>query len=246
MDQRVEREREFHNKRYSQDNTDKQVRPFYASGKRGMDAYKETVNGYIRGARALEYGCGNTGFTVRLADEAKEITAIDISDVVIDAGNKLVEDKGVSNVKFLAMNAEQMTFPDDSFDLVYGSGILHHLEYRSCYSEIARVLRPGGRAVFLEPLNHNPLINLYRKMTPAIRTPDEHPLTVTDIELGSEYFTSVESNFFNLITLAAIPFWKTPFFKNLLETLETSEKTLFKIAPITQKYAWMTVLTFTK
>jgi hypothetical protein len=44
-------------------------------------------------------------------------------------------------------------------------------------SEIARVLRPGGPAIFVEPLGHNPLINAYRKRTPALRTVDEHPPT---------------------------------------------------------------------
>src|SRR3546814_1101008 len=86
------------------------------------------------------------------------------------------------------MNAEAMTFPDDSFDLVFGSGIIHHLDIDRAFGEIARVLRPGGRAVFIEPLGLNPAIELYRRFTPSARTPDEHPLLRRDFR--SEEHTS--------------------------------------------------------
>ncbi len=44
---------------------------------------------------------------------------------------------------------------------VLGKQILHHLDMTQAVPEIARVLRPGGRAVFLEPLIHNPLLEGY-------------------------------------------------------------------------------------
>src|SRR3546814_18316951 len=74
------------------------------------------------------------------------------------------------------MNAEAMTFPDDSFDLVFGSGIIHHLDIDRASGEIARVLRPGGRAVFIEPLGLNPAIALYRRFPPRALTPHDPPL----------------------------------------------------------------------
>jgi ubiquinone/menaquinone biosynthesis C-methylase UbiE len=64
------------------------------------------------------------------------------------------------------MNAEATTFPDNSFDLICGSSILHHLNLDKACAEIRRILRPDGGAVFIEPLGHNPLINMFRKLTP--------------------------------------------------------------------------------
>ena len=81
---------------------------------------------------------------------------------------------------------------DDSFDLVCGSGILHHLDLPAAMRELARVLRPSGRAVFMEPLGHNPAINAFRNRTPELRTPDEHPLLGKDLKLCRRYFGSVE------------------------------------------------------
>jgi SAM-dependent methyltransferase len=74
-------------------------------------------------------------------------------------------------VRFLVMDAESLGFDEGSFDVVVGSGILHHLALRQ-----SRVLRPDGCAVFVDPLGHNIFIRLYRKLTPSMRTADEHPL----------------------------------------------------------------------
>ncbi len=55
-------------------------------------------------------------------------------------------------------NAEQMPFRDGSFDAVYGSSILHHLNIDAALAEVHRVLRPGGRIVFAEPNILNPQV----------------------------------------------------------------------------------------
>src|SRR3546814_4334755 len=57
----------------------------------------------------------------------------------------------------------------------------------------SRVLRPGGRAVFIEPLGLNPAIELYRRFTPSARTPDEHPLLRRDFRRFDAAFGSTRS-----------------------------------------------------
>jgi SAM-dependent methyltransferase len=139
------------------------------------------------------------------------------------------------------MDAEYLDLGDCSFDRIIGSGILHHLDLRRGYAEVARVLRPHGQAIFAEPLGHNPLINLYRKHTPQYRTVDEHPLRHRDLELAERFFGHVESRFYHLATLAAIPFRRRSFFRPLVGTLDAVDTGLFRL-PKVRYLAWYTIL----
>jgi ubiquinone/menaquinone biosynthesis C-methylase UbiE len=143
------------------------------------------------------------------------------------------------------MNAEILEFPDQSFDLVFGSSILHHLNLDKAYAEIERVLRPGGCALFIEPFGHNVLINAYRNRTPSSRTEDEHPLLWRDLELSRTFFSNYAVEPYGLMTLAITPFRKTKLREPLLVLLRTVDKMLFKI-PAMQKQAWVGLLQFSK
>jgi SAM-dependent methyltransferase len=109
-------------------------------------------------------------------------------------------------------------------------------------AEVARVLRSNGRAVFSEPLGHNPLLWLFRRLTPAFRTPDEHPLLYRDLRLMRKRFGNVEIKYFHLISLAAIPFLWTGFFRPVYRFLEKLDQLLFKILPVTGLLAWYAVI----
>jgi SAM-dependent methyltransferase len=74
-----------------------------------------------------------------------------------------------------------LPWPDETFDFVYGNGVLHHVDIDRTVAEARRVLRPGGRCAFIEPLTYNPLIWLYRTLAKDVRTPDEHPLSIRQI-----------------------------------------------------------------
>jgi hypothetical protein len=66
-------------------------------------------------------------------------------------------------------------------------------------------LAPGGRAVFLEPLAHNPLLRLGRWLTPGARTADEHPFTVEDWRLCSAAFSSFSHREVELTSIPLMP-----------------------------------------
>jgi SAM-dependent methyltransferase len=140
------------------------------------------------------------------------------------------------------MNAESLDFEADSFDLICGTAILHHLDLNRALAELARTLRPGGMALFMEPLGHNPVINLYRHLTPHMRTIDEHPLLMRDLQLARRYFHGVRPHFFSLQSLMAVPFRRRRFFRRLLTALETADAALFRLLPFARRYAWQVVL----
>lgn len=108
------------------------------------------------GRRVLELGCGTGIFLEKLAAHGAAITGIDLSsDLLARCASRM---KGVSTVRLVRGNAMQMPFADGSFDAVYGSSILHHLDLAAALAEVARVLRPGGRIAFAEPNILNPQV----------------------------------------------------------------------------------------
>lgn len=239
---RQEREREFHDRTYGEGEYD--VRPatrFYKVARAGYRFYEDRILEGVAGLRVLEYGCGQGSYAFDLAEAgATHVTGIDISPVAIDLARKQAEEAGVSDrTDFTVMDAEKLDFPDDSFDRICGGGILHHIDLDKGYAEIARTLRPGGRAVFLEALGHNPLINAYRRRTPEQRTEDEHPLLEADLELASKFFDRVDCRFFNLLTIPAFPLARAPGFERVTASLDALDQRLFRRFPRLRKHAWM-------
>lgn len=115
------------------------------------------------GKKALEIGCGTGIFTAVIARSGADITAVDLSPELAErarAGNP------APNVKFLVMNVEKLDFPDNTFDCVYGSSVLHHLNLPKALPEMLRVLKPGGAFVFTEPNMLNPQIMLQKNIPP--------------------------------------------------------------------------------
>jgi SAM-dependent methyltransferase len=205
VEDRLKRETDFHNERFGAEDARREDE-FYFALDTGFEEYFCRIEAAAEGVDVLEYGCASGGHSIRLAPKVRSIVGIDISDVAVDQARRAAAQSCMANASFLVDNAEAMSFPDASFDLVFGSGILHHLDLPNAVAETRRVLRPGGRAIFWEPLGHNPAINLYRRMTPNARTADEHPLLRSDCTLLGRSFRSCRVTHYGLATLAAIPF----------------------------------------
>ncbi|MGD0677771.1 MAG: class I SAM-dependent methyltransferase [Polyangiaceae bacterium] len=95
----------------------------------------------------LEIGTGAGSHAQLLAEHARSFTGIDITSRAIEITRKRLE---ASNLKgtLLQMDAENMSFPDESFDFVWSWGVIHlSSDTNRILREIARVLRPGGKVV---------------------------------------------------------------------------------------------------
>jgi SAM-dependent methyltransferase len=100
--------------------------------------------------RALEIGAGTGYFSLNLlqAGVVAEATCTDISPGMVSALGANAERLGLE-VKAARADAESLPFADESFDLVLGHAVLHHLpNLRRAFNEFHRVLRPGGRIAF--------------------------------------------------------------------------------------------------
>jgi SAM-dependent methyltransferase len=210
---RIATERAFHNARYgSGQDTRAHLNVYYVAITDGEREFNRIVTERSIGKSVLEYGCADGLSAVShlpTPRHARAYHGIDIADAAIAVARQRAAAAGYRNCQFTAMNAEAMEFADDAFDLIYGHGILHHLDLGKCYAELYRTLKPGGSAIFMEPLGHNPVLNWYRARTPSLRTPDEHPLLAGDLRLAERVFDRVELRFVGLATLCALPLQKT-------------------------------------
>ncbi len=241
MDDRIQKERRFHNQRL-RGPAERAADKYYSITRASMDRYLTALSRDARGKRVLEYGCGPGSYAFHLARRGARVTGIDISEVAIRRAKEKAAREVPGDVTFRVMNAEALEFADDSFDVICGKAILHHLDLGRCYSELARTLKPDGRACFIEPMGHNPLINMYRRLTPGLRTEDEHPLVMPDLALARRYFGLVETEFFHLSSILAVPFRGGRVFSYVLGGLETVDRLLFAVVPFAKRLGWTCVM----
>jgi len=233
---RYQREQGFHDQTFESGSRESTGR-FYAVLAPAEAAFWQAVQEAGTGARILEYGCGQGGRLFHLAPFAASLSAIDLSSIGVQQARQEAAARGI-DADIRVMNAEALEFDDGSFDLIVGNGILHHLDLERAFGEIHRVLVPGGRAFFMEPLGHNPLVNLYRRMTPQLRTPDEHPLLMADFALAEAKFERVEVKMSVLTSLLALPLTRTKQFDKVLSRLTAVDDSLFRRSTLARRHAW--------
>jgi SAM-dependent methyltransferase len=205
----IERERDYHNQRFTQETRESQSKYYFAI-KHCTAEFERRVQRLAKNAVILDYGCALGDWALGLAPVAREVHGIDISDVAIAQATGRAAAQGLTNAHFAARDAHETGFADGYFDLVYGTGIIHHLDTEKSLAEVARILKPGGVAVFCEPLGLNPFINMYRSATPSARTEDEHPLVQTDHAIAHRLFRVNAWNFYGLTTLGSVALRNTP------------------------------------
>ncbi len=228
--------------------------------KKAIEFLGETVNKEI-----LILGCGLGEEAIYLGLKKGKITAIDISSKMLSFTEKLAKKHNVNNIKFYKMSAEKMSFKDNSFDLILGCNILHHVNIKKTIKEVRRVLRPKGIASFSEPLKYNTIINIYRFLASNVRTDHEHPLTYKDIEDIKKVFPNTQHKEYHLFTLLIfvwffvgerihpnrIRYWKKIIYEagkysHIFKFLYNVDKVVLRLFPGLNKYCWVTVIKVTK
>lgn len=105
-------------------------------------------NGFT-GKRLLEIGCGTGTDLVQFARGGAMVTGVDLTPRSIEIARQRFKVFDLSG-DFAIGDAESLTFPDETFDVVYSFGVLHHTPgTETAVDEVYRVLRPGGRVIVM-------------------------------------------------------------------------------------------------
>jgi ubiquinone/menaquinone biosynthesis C-methylase UbiE len=130
---------------------------------------------------ALEIGSGTGYFSLNLVQLGLigKLTATDISPGMLTRLATTAEALGLDDVTTVVTEAESLPFEDESFDLVLGHAVLHHIpDLDRAFAEFKRVLRPGGRIVFAgEPSRYGDRLAALPKRTGLLVAPAWRGLT---------------------------------------------------------------------
>ena len=117
--------------------------------------------GDVAGRRILDAGCGSGPLFAALRDRGAEVSGIDLSAGMLEKARKRL---GADADLQVADLADPLPFPDESFDDVIASLVLHYLkDWKPTLAEIRRVLKPGGRLI--ASVNHPFMVNLMHRQT---------------------------------------------------------------------------------
>lgn len=120
-----------------------------------------------KGKKVIEIGCGIGSDAKRFAENGAIYTGIDLTDAAVKTCKIHFSLYNLSG-EFLKGNAESLSFLDNSFDLVYSHGVLHHTEnIRASVREIHRVLKPNGEIIIM--LYHKNSFNYYLRIMIGMR-----------------------------------------------------------------------------
>lgn len=168
--------------------------------------------GNLQGKKLLDFGAGDGWNSICFAKAKAHVWAIDISE----KGVELIRTKAVANgvsdyITAEVRNCYKTELATNQFDIIYGGGVLHHLNIDAAGKEICRILHPDGVAVFFEPIRDSRVMDVIKMIVlklinkkPLEETENETPLTSNKIRQLESYFDTVNYTHFNVLTSAGL------------------------------------------
>jgi SAM-dependent methyltransferase len=154
------------------------------------------------GTRVLDLGCGQGDLTLALLARGAEVTGLDLSAGMLEVARRRIELYGNGRrAHLVAAPVERTGLPTASFDAIVGRWILHHIDLDPAAPELARILAPGGRAIFYENSGANRVLTFARNHVagrfgiPRLGTKDERPLIADDWRALGHSFSTVRGEF---------------------------------------------------
>ncbi len=195
--------------------------------------------GDMAGKRLLDVGCGYSMTPVMFALAGTEVVANDVAPLALELVRRVARMHDVENrIECYCGPAEQLPYPSQSFDRIFGGAALHHLQIDAAGRELSRVLRPGGRGGFQDPLGHNRLLEFARDNLNYANKHREkgtdRPLKTGDLQTFGQHFATCAWRGFDLLAMAAR---LRPGAVRLRRRLEAADHAIVSRLPALQRYA---------
>ncbi len=208
---------------------------YYQTTRLSTSYVAQWIDLHAKGRVFLDYACGDGSFAIAAAKAGAALAVgIDISPVSIANATANAKRLGLENCRFVQADAENTHLPAESVDVVICSGMLHHLDLSFAFPELRRILAPNGRLLAIEALDYNPLIKLYRILTPQMRTEWEkaHILSLRDVRFASRFFSVGEIRYWHIASPIAA--WMPA----MLPAFDLLDRALTRV-PLMQRMAWI-------
>jgi ubiquinone/menaquinone biosynthesis C-methylase UbiE len=188
---------------------------------------------------------GGVGLQALLwARAGARVVVADLAVERLKALRQLAREAGLADrMLFVAARAERLPLREGSVDFVFTKSVLIHTRLTEAAPELRRALRDGGKGLFIEPLNRNPIIRLYRALfAPRVwRSITRYFDDASLAELGAPFGGSRSRGFYLLA--AGSFFWqygvKSPRrFEKSLKRWMAVDKRLIRRLPWLEKYCW--------
>ena len=159
--------------------------------------------GDVTNKRVLDFGCGTGYLSVILARRGGKVSALDISRNSLKvAWKRAVANNLQDRVHGQQMSASKLAYKDEVFDVIIGLGVLQYMDLRLVSPELARVLKKGSKAVFVEPYNNCHSMQLALNTLKKVWSCPFHgrPLTAEDLDILSKPFSCLSCKEFGLFS----------------------------------------------
>ncbi|ROR06733.1 class I SAM-dependent methyltransferase [Erwinia sp. JUb26] len=122
-------------------------------------------------ARVLDLGCGAGHASFIAAQHVKEVVAYDLSEKMLTVVAQTAKERGYHHLTIRQGYAEKLPFANDEFDIVISRYSAHHWhDVGSALREVRRVLKPGGKAIFMDVnAPGNPVLDIWLQTVEALR-----------------------------------------------------------------------------
>lgn len=199
--------------------------------------------GGLDGKRLLEIGPGRARDTEAFARAGADVVAIDVSVASVELARERLLAAGLGErLRVVVADAARLPFRDGVFDRSFSRFTIAHVPREPHARELARALRPGGRALLIEPLSGNPLVQLYRRFAPTgcSETAPSY-LSLGELRRLARHFPGGwRHRELYLLSVGALALRGTPLFRPLAALLQALDLRLSMLPPL-RGLCWVVV-----
>ena len=203
----------------------------------------------------LDLGGGLGLHAILLARAGARVIVCDISLNRLAAARRLAEEAGVPSgrILFVAAEAEHLPFAQESLGGIFTKSVLIHTDLARAAAECARVLSPAGRAAFIEPMDRNPFVVLYRWLFAPRAWRDitryfdgraAEELARPFREQGFSRTTTPVHYLGFFASVAQFQLESPRLMRSMERTLSRFDRLVFAVFPSFRRYAWFAVFRF--